>query len=278
MKGAICGDVIGSPFERRNTRRKDFTLFHMPNRYSRGSNYTDDSYLTVAVAEALMSLTTEELKDDGIVIARVRDTLIKYGLGNIPKCFGNGYKAWIESPNHAPYGALSNGAVMRCSSAGWIATSEHEAYRLGGLTAMPTHNHPDAVEAASVLCQCIYLLRNKASKNDIKKIITAKYQLPPIADIYNDPTINRGAPKNIWIAADHALMMAAVAFFEGKDFEDTIRTAVSLGGDSDTIADIAGALAEPYYGVPDDIWDVVKTKLTPQMMGVVDRFSAIYSE
>ncbi|MBO4694842.1 MAG: ADP-ribosylglycohydrolase family protein [Clostridia bacterium] len=275
MKGAICGDVIGSRFERKNTSNKNFKLLAERNFRSRGSHYTDDTYLTVAIADAFLHLSDEEIKDDNKVVETIKNYLIQYGFGDIKNYFGRKYREWIESANHEPYGAFSNGALMRCSSAAYVATTVEDAYRLGGLTAMPTHNSEEAIKAASVLCESIFLMNHGfiKTKDDYKTFITKYYPILTASEIIDENENYKSTHDGDFdITCNHAIKAGIVAFLNANSFEDAIRTAISYGGDSDTIADIAGSLAEAYYGVPNDIWEQVSSRLTKDMLDVIDSF------
>lgn len=249
MRGALAGDVIGSVFERRNIKRKDFKLFHERNRCSRGSAYTDDGYLTAAVANAFLKLDSEQLKQD--------ETVIAAGFGKIEKCFGKRYHEWVRSEDHLPYGAITNGAIMRCSPAAWVADSTADAHRLGGLTAMPTHNDPQAVNAAGMLCEAVFRLAHGAGKAEIRSFFETRYTIPVIDEIRPVYTFDT--------SCDGTLPVAVAAFLESDGFEDAIRTSISVGGDSDTIAAVCGSLAEAYYGVPEDLWEEIQKRILPEM-------------
>lgn len=258
MKGAIIGDIVGSAYERHHTKSKEFKLFK--NRCC----FTDDTILTAAVSDALLtaresgSLAEEQLPD------LVAEKMHAYGRRHIDRCSGRFFKVWIPYDNPEPYHGYTNGALMRCSSAGWLADSIEEARYLGKLTALPSHDHPDALRAVSLAAEIIFRLRNGASKEDLQEIVSREYDIPTIASL-------RGTYRYD-ISCNGTFPVAYAAFLESASFEDTIRTVISLGGDTDTNAAIAGSFAEAFYGVPDDLWEAAKTYCTEDILAVVDRW------
>ena len=152
---------------------------------------------------------------------------------------------------------------MRCSAAAWIADSPEEAERLGGWTAMPTHNHPQAVKAASLLCRWIYQLRNGMSREDFRAEAEKNFTIP-VLDVIRPA-------YEFDITSEGTLSVSVAAFCESVDFEDAIRNAVSIGGDSDTIAAVTGSLAEAYYGIPEMLWKQTQSRLPTQMREVIEK-------
>lgn len=232
--GAIAGDIIGSVYEFNSIKTKDFSLF------SKRSTFTDDTVMTLAIASWLC-----ENK-------RSKDVLIK----NL-KYFGNlypnaGYGArfynWLQQDSPEPYGSWANGSAMRVSPCAWVADSLEEAQDLARTSAIVTHNHPEAIKGALATSDAIYLSRIGANKDEIKDHIEINYgydlsfSLDEIRPFYSFDVSCRGSvPESI------------VCFLEAKDFEDTIRNAVSLGGDADTQAAIAGSIASAYWEIPKNI-------------------------
>ena len=240
MIGAIIGDVVGSRFEFINNRTKDFPLFH------RVSTYTDDSVCTIAVANALLNNYPFDLSKEGIEKLKedVKDSLINFVYKYPDRGYGGNFYKWVfDDVRHKPYNSYGNGSAMRVSCVGWLANSEEEVKTLARITAEPTHNHIEGIKGAEAIAMCIYMARNKRSKQEIKEYISDNYY-PEIAYMnyrdlvkYNkfDCTCQGSVPEAIY------------CFLISKGFEDTLRIAVSIGDDSDTIACMAGSIAEAYY-------------------------------
>lgn len=234
MIGAIIGDIVGAPYEFANKRSKNFNLFE---------NYcmfTDDTVMTLAVAQALAMPHTniDELSQNTVKCMQALGE--KY-----PHCgYGFKFSQWLTAKNPQPYNSFGNGAAMRVSPVGWVANSVEEANALSAAVTKITHNHPEGLKGAEAVAVAIVLARQGKSKEEIRRYITENYYtidftLDEIRSTYQfNETCQGSVPQ------------AFEAFFESVDFEDCIRNAVSIGGDSDTIAAIAGSIAEAYYGVP----------------------------
>ena len=259
MIGAIMGDMIGAPYEfDRSPKTKEFPLF------SRGSNFTDDSVMTVAVAEALMDTigkSDDEIKD--ALVASMQKWGHRYPLAG----YGGMFYEWLLTKNPKPYGSFGNGSAMRVSSAGWLYDTLEETRHMARLTAEVTHNHPEGIKGAEATASAIFLARNGATKEEIKEYIIREfgYDLSRTCDdirpgYHHVETCQQTVPE------------AITAFVEGKDFEDVIRTAVSLGGDCDTLTCIAGGMAEAMYGIPEDMENECRKRLPKDMLAVVERF------
>ncbi len=234
MFGAIIGDIVGSVYEFNNIKTKDFPLWK-PN-----SHFTDDTVMTCAVYAAL-----REYKKDKTQSAQVLLTSYMREFGReYPKCgYGSQFEKWLQADDPKPYNSYGNGSAMRVSGAAWLADSLSEAKELATLSAEVTHNHPEGIKGAVAVSEAIYMASQNCTQEQIYKHVGQYYDLDfTLAEIrpeYEfDETCQGSVPQ------------AVVAFLEGKDFEDVIRNAVSIGGDSDTIAAIAGSIAEPYFGIP----------------------------
>ncbi len=234
MIGAIIGDIVGSRFEFNNHRSKDFDLF------SADCFTTDDSIMTLAIAKAILSCEGDWDWLSEQAVKFMREIGRKY-----PDCgFGGRFNQWIFSDHPQPYSSFGNGAAMRVSPCGWIAETEDEAKLLARKVTEVTHNHPEGLRGAEATTVAIYLARNGATKAEIRERIESDYyeldfSLDEIRDDYQfNETCQETVPQ------------AMVAFLESLTFEDAIRNAISIGGDSDTLAAITGAVAEAYYGVP----------------------------
>jgi ADP-ribosylglycohydrolase len=227
MLGAIIGDICGSVYEWHNHRAKDCILFH-PD-----ATFTDDSVLTVALAE--VALTGRP----------VATTLRAYGRLYPDAGYGGMFRRWLKDPDMGAYGSFGNGAAMRVSPAGWVAKNEAETLALAEAFCLPTHDHPDGIAGGQAAALAIYLARTGSDKAVIRRRIEADfgYDLSQSCDqIRPDYEFNETCQETV--------PQALCAFLEADDFEDAIRNAISLGGDSDTLAAITGSVAEAYFGIP----------------------------
>ena len=234
MIGAIIGDIVGSRFEFNNWKRKDFQFFKQQCRP------TDDSVMTLAVAAALL----EAGEDAEALRASAIQWMQMLGRSYPRSGFGGRFYEWIFAENPQPYGSYGNGAAMRISPVGFYARSEDEVKRLSEIVTGVSHNHPESLKGAEAVAMAIYLARNGADKAAIRdRIARDYYQI--------DFTLDEIRPKYRFdVSCQGSVPQALEAFFEAESFEDAIRNAISIGGDSDTIAAIAGGIAEAFYGVP----------------------------
>ena len=252
MLGAITGDTVGSVYEFNNIKTTDFPLFGPRN------NYTDDSIMTMAVADWLL---TDPQHGMDTLEASFLSFAKKYPspMGG----YGGGFYRWLFEPEtfengkRRPYNSFGNGAAMRCSANGWMFESLEETERVAGLSAAITHNHPEGIKGAQSTASAIFMARNGKSKKEIKNYISTKYG-------YNlNRTCDEIRPVYDWDASCQGTVPEAmVAFLDSTDFESAIRLAVSLGGDSDTLACITGGIAEAFYkSIPDSIafqiWELI---------------------
>ena len=238
--GAILGDMIGSPYEWHSTKRKDFKLF------GKRAKFTDDTVMTVAVIDALMEAKrSDQLDDEQKVKDLLIDAMHKWG-GRYPHAgYGRTFHEWLAYKEREPYNSWGNGSAMRVSAAGWIADDMETVRRLARWSAEVTHNHPEGVKGAEAVAAAILLARMGCEKKEIKEYIVSEFGY----DL--DRTCDEIRPTYKFdVSCQGSVPEAIIAFLEGNDFEDVIRTAVSLGGDSDTIGAMAGSIAEAYYDIP----------------------------
>ena len=262
MIGAILGDMIGAPYEfDRSPKTKEFPLF------SRGSEFTDDSVMTIAVAEALMDTLG---KTDGEIKTALVSSMQKWGHRYPDAGYGGRFYHWLRAKHPEPYGSYGNGSAMRVSSAGWLFDSLEETRRMARLTAEVTHNHPEGIKGAEATASAIFLARNGNGKDMIRDYIIREfgYDLSRTCDEIR-PSYHHVE------SCQQTVPEAITAFLEGTDFEDVIRTAVSLGGDCDTLTCIAGGMAEAFYGVPARMVSECRKRLPEDMLAVLDRFDAM---
>ena len=265
MIGAILGDIIGSPYEfDRGNKTKYFPLF------SRRSHFTDDSVMTVAVADALMKSMG---KPDEEVKAELVSTMRNWGLKYPEAGYGSRFILWLFSSEQKPYKSYGNGSAMRVSPVGWLYDTLEETRHYARLTASVSHNHKEGIKGAEATASAIFMARKGEKKEDIKKYIINEfgYDLSRTCDeirpgYHHVETCQQTVPE------------AITAFIEGEDFEDVIRTAVSLGGDCDTLTCIAGSIAEAFYGVPEDFVEKMRKLIPDDFKEVIERFQKYRKE
>ena len=278
MIGAIIGDTVGSVYEFNNTKDYDFTLFNSE------SGYTDDSVMTMAVASWL-------LKDKKLTYQGLEDTMVEFG-ENCP-CpmggYGTGFYRWLFSPDRLwqfddrygespyrsktgrhPYGSYGNGSAMRVSAIGWFFDTLEETERVAAISAAITHNHPEGVKGAQATAASIFLARTGKTKEEIRDYVekTYGYDLHKSWEYWH--------PIYGWEdSCQGTVPQAIIAFLDSTGFEDAIRKAVSLGGDSDTLACITGGIAEAYYkAIPKYMVDRTLGNMPKALRDLIDEFHA----
>ena len=264
MYGAILGDIIGSPFEfDRGNKTKEFDLF------TKGCDFTDDSVMTIAVGEALLAVgaeaTVKEIEE--ALVTNMQDWGKRYPYAG----YGGRFRYWLRERNPKPYGSYGNGSAMRVSAVGWLYDSLERTREVARATANVTHNHPEGIKGAEATASAIYMARNESSKEEIKEYIEREFHynldrtLDEIRPGYHmDETCQRTVPE------------AIIAFLESKDFEDAIRNAVSLGGDTDTLGAITGSIAEAFYGISDVLIAECRSRIDEGLMtDILDEFDHI---
>lgn len=263
MYGAILGDIIGSPFEfDRGDKTKKFELF------TRGCGFTDDSVMTVAVAEALIAVgpDADEKEIEEAVIANIQD----WGKHYPHAGYGGSFRHWLKDRHPQPYGSYGNGSAMRVSAAGWLYHTIERTREVARWTAAVTHNHPEGIKGAEATASCIFLARSGASKEDMRDYVEQEFHY----DLSR--TLNEIRPYYHHVeSCQQTVPEAITAFLEAEDFEDAVRNAVSLGGDTDTLAAITGSIAEAFFGIPAVLKAECRNRIDPEMNRVLDAFDEV---
>ena len=254
MLGAIVGDIIGSAYEFNNTKRKEFHLF------TPKSKFTDDTVMTLAVARWLCD-DKEHRKET--LVQRMQELGRRYPTAG----YAGSFMRWLYNPEPQPYNSYGNGSAMRVSPVAFYAHSLQEALGLAKISAEVTHNHPEGIKGAQAIASSIYLARHGATKREIKSYVEENFhydlsrQLDDIRPTYSyDMSCQNTVPQ------------ALLAFLEGANFEEVMRSAVSIGGDSDTIAAMAGGIAQAFYVIPKKLSSYCYALLTPELRGVLNDF------
>lgn len=255
MLGAIVGDIVGSVYEFRNIKTTDFELFRKGE-----SRFTDDTVMTLAVAKWL--LTDNEHSHAGLV-RNMQELGRKYpDVG-----YGGNFARWLHHDSPKPYGSWGNGAGMRVSPVGLYAGTIEETLELARVTTEVTHDHPEGIKGAQAIASCMFLCRGGCSKSGIRKYVekTFGYDLGRTLD-----EIRPGYTFDV--SCQGSVPQAITAFLEGNTFVDVVRLAVSIGGDSDTIACMAGAIASCCYPIPTDVAAVSDDILSDDLRKLKDEF------
>lgn len=254
MIGAIAGDIIGSVYESSPIKTKDFPLFHPQ------CCFTDDSVLTVAIADAIISGNSYE------------QSVHEIGRQYPDAGYGGSFIEWLDSDYPEPYNSWGNGSAMRVSPIGFAFNSEDKVLSEAEKTAIISHNHPEGIKGAQATALAIFLARNGKSKEDIRKQIGQKFGY----DLHR--TVENIRPTYSFdISCQGTVPEAIISFLDSTSYEDALRNAISLGGDSDTLACITGGIAEAFYqDIPYDIQTKVRELLTPDLLGIAERFCKKY--
>lgn len=262
MIGAIVGDVVGSRFEFHNHRDKEFPLF------TNSCKVTDDSIMTTAIAIAVMDYKEHGRPLDEAAVHWMR----RIGQPYKNAGYGGRFAQWMYSSDPQPYGSFGNGAAMRVSACAWAADTMADAMEMSDEVTKVTHNHPEGIKGARAITAAIFMARTGCSKDEIYEFIDQNYY-----------SLNKSVNKiretlQFDETCQGTVPVAIQCFYESEDFEDCLRLAISVGGDSDTIAAIACSIAEAYYGIPEEIREKVLTFVPQQLKDILFRFEEIYEE
>lgn len=256
MIGAVIGDIIGSIYEWKNTKSEEFQLF------TTESCFTDDTVLTIAVANSFL--------DDNITFEQ---SLLNWAKKYPNAGYGARFKKWVHLKKQKPYNSWGNGSAMRVSPVAYVATSIDEVLSFAEKTAEVTHNHPEGITGAQAIASAVFLAHRNKSKIEIKNFIEEKFE-------YNLNRKINDIRKNykFYVRCSKSVPEAIIAFIESEDYLSTIKKAISIGGDSDTIACMAGAIAQAYYKViPKEVFSKAKTYLPFEFIEIINRFEHKYS-
>ena len=257
MIGAIIGDIAGSRFEWDNHRSKDFELF-TPKCFA-----TDDSIMSLAVAEALMRAKPDFSDLSAQAVRCMQEVGRPY-----PDCgYGGRFLGWMYADDPQPYHSFGNGAAMRVSACGLAAKSVEEAKALSRAVTIVSHDHPEGLKGAEATAVAIYMGKSGAPMADIRACMEGYYALDFTLDSIR-------ATYRFNETCQQTVPQALEAFFESTGFEDAIRNAISIGGDSDTLAAITGGVAGAYYGVPEALSRAARGYLDARLLDILERFEA----
>ena len=279
MYGAILGDIIGSIYEQNSIKTKDFELFGMNN------EFTDDTVMTIAVAEGYMFFLRDNYPDyyegrpglekpfvlDEDMIPVLKNSIIRsmlfYGRKYPYVGYGRNFRRWLKYKPE-PYSSWGNGSAMRTSSAAWIFDDIETVRQMAAIQSEVSHNHPAGIIGAEAIASAVFLARTGSSKDEIREYISKEFRYD----------LNRSVDQirpgyNFDISCQGSVPEAIISFLDGEDFEDTVRNAISLGGDADTLGAMAGSIAEAYFGVPDELKAKCEQFLPKIMLGTLHTFS-----
>ncbi len=247
MIGAIVGDIVGSRFEWHNRKSKRFTFLKGEHESRHPCRFTDDSVMTLAVADAIMKWRKAGDGSYDTLSAEAVRSMQAFGRRYPRAGYGGAFRHWLCDDNPQPYNSWGNGAAMRVSACGWAGRTLDEVKAMSRAVTEVTHNHPEGIRGAEATAVATFLARTGKSMDEIKEVVVHDYY--PL-----DFTLDEIRPTYEFdVSCQGSVPQAFEAFFESTSFEDAIRNAISIGGDSDTIGAICGAVAGAYYGVPDDI-------------------------
>ena len=270
MIGAIVGDIAGSRFEFHNRKTKEFSLLVSRGEEERHCYFTDDTVMTLAVAQALADWREGGSSDYGELSALTVEAMQEFGKRYPRAGYGGHFAHWIREADPMPYNSWGNGSAMRVSACGWAGRTLDEVKAMSRTVTEVTHDHPEGIKGAEATAVCVFLARQGKTKDDIKAFVREHYY--PL-----EFTLDEIRPGYSFdVSCQGTVPQALEAFFESTSFEDAIRNAISIGGDSDTIGAICGAAAEAFYGVPNEIRSKAMTFLPHHLLGVLERAESVF--
>ena len=247
MLGVIAGDIIGSAYERYPMKTKKFDLF------SKYSQFTDDTVMTLAIAKSIIDST------------KYVDNVVDFGIRYADVGYGGSFRKWLKSWSHKPYNSWGNGSAMRVSAIGFLFDSEEKVLVEAKKSAEITHNHIEGIKGAEATALAIFMARKGKSKNQIRERISKKF------DYDLERTVEEIRPNyQFQVSCQESVPESIICFLDANSYEDTIRNAISLGGDADTMAAIAGGIAEAYYGeIAQEIRDEIYKRLPKEFLEIL---------
>lgn len=265
MLGAIIGDIVGSPYEfdENNIKTKNFPLFRDE------SVFTDDTVMTIAVAEGLMQGYGNPERTRREIISSMH----RWGRAYPDAGYGANFRMWLYRKDPKPYKSFGNGAAMRVSAAAWLYEDLQTVEQYAGISASVTHDHPEGIKGAQATAAAIFLARDGIGKEKIKAYIEGQYKY----DLSRTCDEIRPGYHHVE-SCQQTVPEAITAFLEGSDFEDVIRTAVSLGGDCDTLTAIAGSIAEGCFPIPDALRKNAEERLDDHLLEALERYRAFLAK
>ena len=269
--GAIVGDIAGSRFEFREHKSKEFTLLTHSEEPEYPCHFTDDSVMTLAVADAIRKWREAGGGSYDALSAEAVACMQEFGRRYPRAGYGGAFRRWLRDDAPQPYNSWGNGAAMRVSACGWAGRTLDEVKAMSRSVTEVTHNHPEGIKGAEATAIATFLARTGKSMDEIRAVVVRDYY--PI-----DFTLDEIRPTYEFdVSCQGSVPQALEAFFESTSFEDAIRNAISIGGDSDTIGAICGAVAGAFYGVPDDICAKAETFLDAHLLKTLRDFEIMYS-
>ena len=266
MIGAIVGDIAGSRFEWHNRKSKRFTFLKGKAESRHPCCFTDDTVMTLAVADAILRWRESGVGSCDALSAEAIRQMQTYGRRYPRAGYGGAFRHWLRDDNPQPYNSWGNGAAMRVSACGWAGRTLDEVKAMSCAVTEVTHNHPEGIRGAEATAVATFLARTGKSMDEIKEVVVHDYY--PL-----DFTLDEIRPTYEFdVSCQGSVPQALEAFFESTSFEDAIRNAISIGGDSDTIGAICGAVAGAYYGVPADIRTKAESFLDPFLAETLHKF------
>lgn len=253
MIGSIIGDIVGSIFEHRNIKITDFKLFNF------GARFTDDTVLTIATADAILNNLPYDI------------AFRKWGRNYPARGYGSHFEEWLCSKDPRPYNSWGNGSAMRVGPIGFAFNDIEEVLEEAKRSAEITHNHPEGIKGAQAIAAAIFLARTGSTKSEISEHITEKFGY----DL--NRTVDEIRPDYKFdISCQGSVPEAIICFLDSSDFENCIRLSISIGGDSDTIACMAGGIAQAYYKfISPELIDIARENLPKEMINILDEFEKV---
>ena len=268
--GAIVGDIAGSRFEWHNRKSKQFTFLKGPDETRYPCQFTDDTVMTIAVADAITKWRAGGDASYGALSKAATRSMQAFGRQFPHAGYGGSFRLWLSDEDPQPYNSWGNGAAMRVSACGWAGQTLDEVKAMSRAVTEVTHNHPEGIKGAEATSVATFLARTGKTMDEIRAVVVRDYY--PLDFTLDEIRLT----YEFDVSCQGSVPQALEAFFESTSFEDAIRNAISIGGDSDTIGAICGAVAGAYYGVPDDIRAKAESFLDGRLLETLHDFERIF--